>query len=297
MAGEYVTPERFKTMGFGVDLADIEDFELRAALRRASDRVNTITAAPDGHDFRGGVVTDETKRWRSGAATQRTIFTYHYPIISVQRLAIDLTNQQYIEFTANELYVTERTIEVVSLTMTANGLFGAYIVPAIGLMHPVTKADYTYGRSYAKTKEVLEATDGKMWRAQHQWWDSTVAPVVRVNGGVKLATEYTVDYDEGTITVTTPSDGLPADVIVDADFSTTMPDGIATATGILAAEALSDTEMRKRGMAGLRTVRVGEIALEKDTQMRGGQTLVTPAQAEAESYLAPHHFLYAASAF
>jgi hypothetical protein len=228
--------------------------------------------------------------------SQRTVFAYHYPLIDATKLNIRLTNTQEIRFTANELYVTERSVEITSLAMTSSGLFGAFIVPEIGLLHPRTHMDYTYGRVYAKTGESLEPTDGKLWRAQHQWWDDSVAPVVRVNDVVKDAGEYTVDYDEGTITITTPDDGLPADSIVEADFSTKLADGIATATGILAAEALGDTEMRKRGMAGLRAVRVGEIWLEKDHQMRGGQTLVTPAQAEAESYLAPHHFLYAASA-
>ena len=51
--------------------------------------------------------------------------------------------------------------------------------------------------------------------------------------------------------------------------------------------------MRGRGMSGLRAIQVGEISLEKDHQMRGGQTLVTPAQAEAESYLTPYHFMWA----
>ena len=65
------------------------------------------------------------------------------------------------------------------------------------------------------------------------------------------------------------------------------------ATGILAAEALGDREMRARGMTGLSSIRVGEIALEKDRQQRGGQTLVTPAVSEAESLLAGFKFLSA----
>jgi len=286
---EYVTPERFKTMGTGVDLAEVEDFELRSILRRASDRVNAITAAPYGHDFRGGSVVNEEHPWNPGngvsVQAERSVFLHNYPIVSVSKLHIRLTNTQYIAFQSNELYVTERFVEITSLAMTSIGLFGAFIVPEIGLAHPRSSTDYVYGQTFAKTGEGLDQTDGKTWRAQDQWWDDSETVTVYVDGVEKSASEYTINYDEGTIEITTPIDGLPAGSVVTADYTTKLGEGIATATSILAAEALSDAENRRRGMAGLRSLRVGEIALEKDQTMRGSQTLATPAQLEAETYL------------
>lgn len=58
----YLTPEAFRVMGFGVDLSVFEEVEVRNILARASARVNTYCAVPNlpqPHDFRGGTVTGE----------------------------------------------------------------------------------------------------------------------------------------------------------------------------------------------------------------------------------------------
>jgi len=293
----YVTPERFKTMGFGVDLDTIDDFELRAILRRASDRVNALAAAPAlpvPHDFRGGSIVQEEHFWRMGNAvnepSQRQFWLWHYPILDVSQLRIHLTNNQYIDFSTNELVVTDRWVEVVSLAMTANGLFGAFIVPEIGLAKPVYRVNYTYGHSIPVIKQTLDATDGRTFRAQDQWWDDTATTTVYDEDDSEITSGFTLDHVEGAVIF---DDNQDPDVTRKASFTTTLPQGIATATGILAAESIGDREMRARGMSGLRSISVGEIALEKDHQMRGGQTLVTPAQAEAESILAAHKFIWA----
>lgn len=295
----YVTPERFKTMGFGVDLDDLDDFEIRATLRRASDRVNTICAAPglpQPHDFRGGTITDERHVWNMGDGItrppSRSIYLWHYPILTVSSLRIDLTNLHYIDIAESERYVTDRSVEIVSLAMTASGIFGAAIVPEIGLNKPRVKASYTYGYRFPVTGEVLEPTDGKTYRAQDQWWLSSVAPVVYRDGVVVSSGDYSVDYDEGTVTF---SSNISGDVVVTADYTCRLARNIQTATGILAAEALGEREMRSRGMSGLSRISVGEIALEKDRPMRGAQTLVSPAVAEAEALLAGFRFISAAA--
>ena len=291
----YVTPERFKTMGFGVDLDDLDVFELRATLRRAADRVNAICGAPglpQPHDFRGGTITDERHIWKMGDGVStppsRSIYLWHYPIRTVTSLRIDLTNNRYVDIGEDERYLTNRTVEIVSLAMTASGLYGAAVVPEIGLLKPRIKATYTYGYSIPTTGEVLEPTDGKTYRAQDQWWtDDTVT--VYVDGNV-VTTGFTLDRDEGTVIFT---ENKAAEV--KADYTTKLPRNIQTATGILAAEALGDREMRARGMSGLRRIQVGEIALEKDAQMRGSSTLITPAVAEAEALLEGFHFVWAAA--
>jgi len=292
----YVTPERFKTMGFGVDLDNTEDFELRAVLRRASDRVNSICAAPaipQQHDFRGGSIVSEEHHWNMGNGvnepSQRSVYLWHYPIKAVSDLRIRLTNSQGIVFDSTELMVFDREVEIVSLALTSTGLFGAFIVPEIGLSHPRIVATYTYGSLVPMTGQVLEATDGLLYRAEDQWWDSGETTTIYENGS-PITSDFTIDYDEGAVVF---DSAQSTESKFTADYTTKLPRGIATATGILAAEALGDAEMRSRGMSGLRSVRVGEIELTKDHQMRGGTTLVTPALAEAEALLAPFKFSWA----
>lgn len=296
MAEPYVTPERFKTMGFGVDLDIIEDFELRSVLRRASDRVNAICAAPalpQQYDFRGGTITNEEHHWDAGngvdVPAQRSVYLWHTPIKAVSDLRIRLTNSQGIVFDADELMVFDREVEIVSLAMTSAGLFGSYIVPEIGLSHPRIVASYTYGYLVPMTGQVLDPTDGTTYRAEDQWWDSGETTTIYENGTPRT-TGFTIDYDEGAVVFDSQQSTTST---FTASYTTKLPRGIATATGILAAEALGDSEMRARGMSGLRAIRVGEIALEKDQQMRGGTTLVTPALAEAEQLLAPYRFIWA----
>lgn len=296
MAEPYVTPERFKTMGFGVDLTEVEDFELRSVLTRASDRVNAICAAPglpQPHDFRGGTITDEDHIWRMGDGvsqeSQRSIYLWHYPIRTVTDLRIVLTNTQGVVFSPGELVVFDRTVEIVSLAMTSAGLFGAFVVPEIGLSKPRVRASYTYGYSIQMVGQTLDATDGLTYRGADQWWD-LAEDVVVYKDDVEVTSGYTIDYNEGTVTFDDPQ-GPDAHITV--SYTTKLPRAVATATGILAAESIGDSEMRARGMSGLRHIRVGEIELDKVDQMRGGTTLVTPAQAEAESLLAPFRFSWA----
>jgi len=283
-------------MGFGVDLDVIEDFELRSVLRRASDRVNAICAVPalpQQHDFRGGTITGEEHQWRMGDGVsqpmQRSVYLWHTPIRTVTDMRIRLTNSQGIVFDPAELIVFDKVVEIASLAMTSVGLFGAYIVPEIGLAIPRVSTDYTYGYRIPLTGETLEATDGLLYRAQDQWWDSTSTTTV-YRDGTAITTGFTIDHNEGAIVFTAAQ---AVDSIITADFTTKLPRGIATATGILAAEAIGETEMRGRGMSGLAAVRVGEIELQRMQQQRGGTTLVTPAQAEAEQELAPFKFTWA----
>lgn len=293
----YVTPERFKAMGFGLDFDGLEEFELRSILRRASTRVNAIAAAPglpQPHDFRGGSITGEEHYWRMGDGVsqpdQRTFYLWHTPIKAVSDLRIRLTNTQGIIFDAGELYVSKDAVEIVSLAMTSSGLFGSFVVPQVGLAKPRISASYTYGYSVPVTMQALDATDGKTFRAQDQWWDSTVPVTVYNEAGTAVTSGFTIDYDEGTVNFT--SNQSP-DVVFRASFTTKLPPGIAEATGILAAESVGNHEVRERGMSGLRSIRVGEIAIEKDVQTRGGTTTLSPAVVEAESILAPYKFMWA----
>jgi hypothetical protein len=108
--------------------------------------------------------------------------------------------------------------------------------------------------------------------------------------GSAITTGFAIQRDEGAILFESPQ---TPDAVITADFVTRLPPAIATATGILAAEGLGDMEMRGRGMGNLRSIRVGEIMLEKEEAMRGGKTVISQAQAEAEAHLNPFRFIWA----
>ena len=176
----YVSVERFKTMGFGIDLTDVEDYEIQAKLDEAGDEVHAITSAPmepQPHDFRGGSITDERHDWYLGdertKPPARSIWPWHYPILSVDSMRIDLTNNRYITIDETERYLTRRTIEITSLAMTASGIFGAAVIPEIGLLHPQVVLDYAYGHSFTRTGVTMQKISDFVFRGPDQWWDST----------------------------------------------------------------------------------------------------------------------------
>jgi|WetSurSiteA1Bulk_404760.scaffolds.fasta_scaffold10023_3 hypothetical protein len=293
----YVTPDRFRAMNFGLDLESYTEYELRSVLRRASSRVNAIAAVPglpQPHDFRGGSITNEEHDWRMGDGVstqdQRTIFLWHTPIKTVTDLRIRLTNQQGIVFDPGEIYVSKNAVEIVSLAMTSVGLFGSFVVPQVGLSKPKVSASYTYGYSVPVTNQTLDATDGRTFCGQDQWWDETEEVHVYDEAGAEVTTGFTIDHDEGAVTFDTNQD---PDVTFKASFVTKLPPGIADATGILAAESIGNHELRERGMSGLRSIRVGEIEIQKDIQSRGATTTISPAVMEATTLIDPYRFLWA----
>lgn len=266
----YVTLERFKTMGFGVDLTDVEDFEVRAALTRATNRVGALTAWPVGHDFRGGTITDERHVYRVpryvGEEWQRQVWLLHRPIISVEQFRVYVTDTQYLAFGAAELVVSPKFVDIVSLSLTTAGLFGTTALPFIGLRQPQVRVDYTYGETFASVDETFDPTDGRTFRGENQWW-TTDTVTVKVDGTVIADTEYTVDRDEGTITFdTNQAEG----VLVEVSYTYRLPTEIAQAAGILASMELGDRETRARGMQGLSRIRVGDIELQKGSASKDG---------------------------
>lgn len=294
----YVTVERFKTLGHGIDLTDVQDYEIAAKLDAAAGRIHAITAAPQEpqpHDFRGGTITAEQHLWNLGdgqsRAPSRSLWVRHYPLISVSALQIDLTNNRYITIAEDERYLTRRTIEIVSLAMTANGIFGAAVLPEIGLLNPQWKATYVYGRLIPMTGATLERITTTTYRAIDQWWDSTATTTIYADGSP--VSPASIDYDEGLVTFAAD----PGETVkVTADYTTKLPRNIALAESILAVEALGDRENRARGMSGLQAIRVGEISLEAQRPSRGGQTLVTPAEAQAEALVDGFRFISAGAA-
>ena len=272
----YLTAARFREMGFGIDVSELEDAEVTALIAQASTVVDAycnVPRIPQKHDFRGGTITDEEHSWAMPAHSldygQRRMYPFHWPILSITQFRIYVTNSQYVEIGPTELFInnSERWFEIVSYAVTSIGMFGALVVPNIGLATPVAKVSYTYGWSFAVTGEQLVYSDGQTWRAQNQFWHSSPAPVVYKNG-VEQSTGFTIDYDEGTVTFT---ENLTATDVVTADYSHKLPDGIQYGTGHIVAYLHGQAEQHARGMAHLTRLRVAEVDMRRETP--GGNSL------------------------
>jgi hypothetical protein len=270
----YVTPAKYRTMGFGIDLDDpddaVEDFELAAILDRSgaiAEGYCAVPTIPRKHSFLGGEITTtapEQHPWRIPENDfdigSRRVYLYHWPIKEVTQFRVKVTNTQYVELAPSEIFInnTERYIEVISLAFTGVGLFGA-ILPSLGLMRPVAEIAYKYGRTFEQPEERLYPTDARTYRGLNQFWFSSPAPSVEVNGAVQT-TGYSVDHEEGTVIFDTP---LAVGAKASATYSFPLPPEIRDAIGLIATHLLGERELQKRGMEGVDSIKVGEVTIKK----------------------------------
>lgn len=284
----YVTPEKYRTMGFGIDLDGVEDFELASILNRASaiaEGYCTVPRLPKPHSFLGGVITTdhpEQHRWRlpenSFDIGSRRVYPYHWPIKSIEMFKVKATNSQYVTIAPSELFInnTERYIEVISLAFLGVGLYGA-IIPSIGLMRPVAEIAYTYGYDLTATDERIYATDARTYRAQNQYWDATTVAVRK--SGTLVPSGYTVDRTEGAIVF---DSSIPATDYIDVDYGYRLPSELRDAIGLIAVHLLGEREQQARGMTGVKRLKVAEVEIENMDE--GGPGKLT---AENIAYIEP----------
>jgi hypothetical protein len=280
-------------MGLGVDLADVDDVELRSTLERASALVDTyccVPMLPQKFDFRGGTMTDEEHEWTDDLYDRPRPYRYYPwagPVQSVSSFKIYSTPSVYVEIDADEMFINNSGgwIEISSLKLTQYGLFGAGLITTLlGIYHPVARATYTYGWSFPVTQEYLEPTDAWTYRAQNQWWKTSPAPIV-YKDGVEQSTGFTIDYDEGTVTFDA---ALSASNIVTASYTYKLPSQISLATGVIAAEDIGQSDLRAKGMSGIDSLTVGEITLRRaaNAGMRGTAVVPDSIPIKAQNLLA-----------
>jgi len=264
----YLTPQRFREMGFGIDISELDDSELASLINQAGTIVDAycnVPRIPQKHDFRGGVIVGEQHAWRYPSTPfevgQRRYYPYHWPVTSVQKFRIYVTNTQYVEIAPTELLInnSERYFEVVSLVLTSSGLFNALIVPNVGLATPVATCDYTYGWDFSENEDLL-ATDGQTFRAQNQFWKTTPAPVVTKNNAV-VTTGFTINYNEGAVIFDT---NLAASDFVSATYNYKLPSDIAWGCGQIVAYLHGQAELQARGMGHLTMLKIAEVEMERD---------------------------------
>ena len=271
----YLTPARFREMGFGIDVSEIEDEVLTSLLSQASAVVDSycnVPRIPQMHDFRGGSITKEQHVWRLPVGSldvgQRRVHFFHSPVIKINQFRIYVTNTQYIEIAPTELYLntTERWAEIVSYAVTHIGTFGALVVPNIGLTTPVCKIDYDYGWSFAVVGEDFVYSDGQTWRAQNQWWHSTDDadgesrdPIIVKDDSV-VTTGFTIDYDEGTVVF---DENQPAATSVSATYYHKLHRDLQYATGHVTAYLRGQSNLRAIGMSRLASLKVAEVEMRR----------------------------------
>lgn len=281
----YVTPERYRTMGFGVDLSEIEDFELRAILHAASAAVDSycnVPLLPQKHDFRGGTITDEQHQWRIGNDNgsefgQRRFYFFHRPLQTVTDFRIMVTGGQYVVIPTSELFLNpiEGWAEVVSLAVTSIGIFGSGLLPNVGLARPIARASYTYGWEFSVVGEQLDATDGKLFRAQNQWWKTDTATIYK--NGVDVTATVTLDLDEGTATFT---DQPTVDDVITADYTHKLPHDIQHAVGIIATQFLNERDLTAAGLGRIEAMTIEELSIRRSLPQRSQLAIkVIPDQA------------------
>jgi len=267
----YLTPQRFREMGFGIDISELDDAELLSLCKQASAVVNAycnVPRLPQLHDFRGGTITDEEHTWGYPQTPfdigRRRLYLFHGPIREITGFRIMVTNTQYVTIAPTELMInhTERYFEVVSLAMTGTGLFNALIIPNVALAVPISRTSYTYGWDFTEVDEELTCSDGQTWRAQNQYWftDTGREPVIKKNG-VVVTTGFTVDATEGTVVFDT---NLLASDTVSASYHYKLPTDIQFGTGHIVAHLHGQAELHSRGMAHLTRLRVAEVDMERD---------------------------------
>ena len=62
----YLTPNRYRSLGTGVDLTSKSDADLRAILTQAATLTGVTVNAPTGYSFLGGTITNEEHIWETG---------------------------------------------------------------------------------------------------------------------------------------------------------------------------------------------------------------------------------------
>jgi hypothetical protein len=289
----YLTPDQFRAMDFGVNVADLSEAQLTARLRSASADVDSYCAVPlipQKYSFAGGIVTGETHTWVIDPYSNRPnrrAFPTHTPLVSVETMRIHVTPDQYVEIDPDHVFYSqdEGWIEPFDAALTSYGLFGAGVLPFIGMTQPYVLLDYTYGYREPVSQWLVKDETADIWRASHGYW--VADPTVHVDG-VLRTTGMTFNQTLGTVEFTASPPA--ADAVVEIDVISSLPYDIAQATGMIAATKVSDRAWASKGFGGLRTVAVAEVRLERDGARTGSGTssrsnIPTEAADKLEGYI------------
>jgi hypothetical protein len=264
----YLSVNRFLQGGFGIDTSTMTRAALRNTLVRATSAVNRYCGAPSipqAFDFRGGAVVGEQHQWAYVQpllinAGSRRVYLNQKPLVDVSSFVLQLAKNYTVTLDPIKNIVVNRMegyCEVVALTPVISGYFP--VGWNFGLWNPLAVVDYTYGWTFEVTGDECEAESTTLYTASHGNW-SDDAPTVYVDGMEVDPGDYTINTDDGSINFSDTATPTVQQVVT-ADYTYTLPDAIAQATGIVATGFIAESRMASRGMIGLQSLRVAEVAI------------------------------------
>lgn len=270
----YLSVNRYLAGGYGAS-TDFTRAAMRNVLMRATTNVNRYCGAPSQpqpFDFRGGSVTGEQHQWPYVDpllvdAGSRRVYLNQKPLQTVTQFVIRLAKDYTATVDpATSLVVNhmEGYVEVVALAPNIVGYFP--IGWNFGLWNPIAEVDYTYGWTFDVIGDECEAESPQLFTASHGNW-SDDAPTVYVDGAEIDPGDYTVNTDDGSI-LFAANEAPTIQSTVTVDYTYLLPDAISQAVGIIATDLLGQSRIASRGMIGLQSLRVAEVAI---TQMSPSQ--------------------------
>lgn len=293
-----LSPQRYLRGGYGLVLPDgFTMSQLRTTLIRAQDQVTRYCNAPkqpSAFDWRGGTMLNEQHQWKiinplAYGPGARRVYTNAGPIKTCTALSLDLGKTYLVTLDPSvDVYVNkiEQYVEIVAVNPTIAGFYPLAV--NLGLYNPIARISYTYGWDFPVTGDVLEAEQPNLYSAAYGNWDSTILPTVYADGVEIDPVDYSVNYDDGAISFTSGNEPT-AGVEVTADYTYLCPDPIVQAIGLTATGLLGASRMAARGMTGLQSIRVAEVALTalQPSQMvtKNGATIPAEAASLIDGYV------------
>jgi hypothetical protein len=284
-------------MGQGVDLTNIEDQDLASHIQVASALVNTHCNVTHDHDFRGGTVTGEDHDWDMGNYMwpgPGVITVDRRPLKQLTQFRIYVTNTQYLEIDPERVHYHEKDNQLEPLFAEASiGIWAAAEIPIAGFKTPQAKINYTYGYTFSTVDEQMYPDGGTRWRAQNQWWDSTITPEIKVNGTEIDVADLSIDYNEGTADIDDDAllaldiDATEVDTVT-ASYTYKLPVNIMQATAMITTSLLGRRAIAEKGLMGLSGIKVEEVELR---QSRDSQMALDDIPGNAKMLLSPYRRL------
>lgn len=262
------------------------DIELASIAADAQDTVDAycnMPIVPADSSFLGGTVT-ETHAWPFPdsvlTAGKRRLYPYHWPINSISAFSIKVGEGAAAAIGPENLVInnTERWVEVTALFIASNsGLFSpsGWIVPIGGLTVPLAEITLDYGYDLTATDVRCYAADdtNKVFWAPNGHWMDLPAAEVAVDGTPETPT---IDKLEGKITFSSAQTGR-----VTASYHYRLPRSIVTATGMVVAYLLGESNLRAKDMQGLSSIRDDTIEITRPTRRPGVIDLAAEVPAAA----------------
>jgi len=281
----YITPARYRTMGFGIDLSDVEDIQLASQIGVAARLVNRFCNLQPDYDFRGGTITDERHVWYLGNYMwpgPQKVYLDKPPVKAVTSFNLWVTNTQYLTIPVNYLhYDKSRNMLEPVIAASSIGVWSYTAIPVAGYRDPEARVSYTYGYEFPVSKEIVYPDGGTVYRAQNGNWVAGSVSVYKNNVEMDDG-DYSVDLADGTVTL----DALLDDNdVLSIDYTYAVPSDVVYATGLITTQLLGSRAIAAQGMMGLSGISVEEIEIR---QSRDSQSMRDSISGLAAQLLQPY---------